>query len=131
MATWLIVEDDEGMLEMLMWMFQAMGAESKTFPNGEALVEWADALEEDNDLPELALVDLMLGGEVSGIDAAAHLRRHPLLGDMAIVLMTARSLNANEEVHILAMTGADKLLQKPLPRKDEFEAILKSVVEGQ
>jgi CheY-like chemotaxis protein len=108
-----------------------MGISAKAFQRGEDLLIWADNLEvrrEDETLPELALIDIRLSGMVSGIEVACRLRKNPLMKDIAIVMMTAYRLRRDEAEKIMALSGADKILYKPLPRKKELHAILKDVI---
>ncbi len=48
------------------------------------------------ELPELAILDIRLP-EVSGPEVGHRLRQSPMLGDMAIVLITAYRLSPEEE----------------------------------
>jgi DNA-binding response OmpR family regulator len=130
---WLALEDDDDMPEMLIWMFTSMGISGKAFQRGEDLLIWADNLEarhKDEALPELALLDIRLTGLMSGIEVASRLRKNPLMKDMAIVMMTAYRLRREEAEEVLALSGADKILYKPLPRKKELYAILKDVIRS-
>ena len=131
MPTWLALEDDDDMPDMLVWMFNSMGITGKAFQRGEDLLIWADNLEarrKDENLPELALIDIRLSGLLSGIEVACRLRKNPLMKDIAIVMMTAYRLQRDEANRILALSGADKILYKPLPRKKELHAILKDAI---
>ena len=133
MPTWLALEDDDDMPEMLIWMFMSMGVSGKAFQRGEDLLIWADNLEarhKDETLPELALLDIRLTGLISGIEVASRLRKNPLMKDMAIVMMTAYRLRREEAEELLALSGADKILYKPLPRKKELYTILKDVIRS-
>ena len=133
MPMWLALEDDDDMPEMLIWMFTSMGISGKAFQRGEDLLIWADNLEarhKDEALPELALLDIRLTGLMSGIEVASRLRKNPLMKDMAIVMMTAYRLRREEAEKVLALSGADKILYKPLPRKKELYAILKDVIRS-
>lgn len=133
MPMWLALEDDDDMPEMLIWMFTSMGISGKAFQRGEDLLIWADNLEarhKDEALPELALLDIRLTGLMSGIEVASRLRKNPLMKDMAIVMMTAYRLRREEAEEVLALSGADKILYKPLPRKKELYAILKDVIRS-
>lgn len=131
--TWLILEDDEDIPDMLVWMFNSMGVDSKAFRRGEDLLFWVEQRVEAGlkwSAPELALIDIRLTGLVSGIDVASRLRRFPGLENITIVLMTAYRLNSDDEQRILRLSGADSILLKPLPRKKELYAILSTAVKS-
>ena len=47
---------------------------------------------------------------------------------MAIVLITAYKLTVEEEKAVMEQAGADKLLNKPLPKFDELREILEKAI---
>ena len=69
------------------------------FVDGEEAVSWINDVDEGRfhgELPELALLDIRLPGDVDGVMVGERLRKSPILGNMAIVLTTAYKLN-NED----------------------------------
>jgi CheY-like chemotaxis protein len=107
------------------------GIEGVAFVDGEEAVAWVDDVDEERfkgELPELALLDIRLPGNVSGADVAARLRKSPILGHVAIVLSTAYRLSADEEREVMEKADADKLMYKPLPRFNELQKVLEEVI---
>ena len=118
MTTWMVIEDEPDLHEMLCIMVQTIGHEVLGFSNGEAALDWLNTVDTDEAngaLPELALIDIRLPGTIYGPDVAAKLRKNPATQEMAIVLMTAYRLSAKEETEIMNFATPDMMLYKPLP----------------
>jgi CheY-like chemotaxis protein len=111
-------------------MFEVWGIEGVAFVDGAEAVAWindVDAGRVQAELPELAILDIRLP-EVSGPEVGARLRQSPILGNIAIALITAYSLQPHEEEEVMAQAGADLLLYKPLPEPDEFRRLLENAL---
>ncbi|TVR23972.1 MAG: response regulator [Anaerolineaceae bacterium] len=131
MTTWMVVEDEPGLYDMVLAMYDTLGIAGLAFAAGEEAIEWLDAVNGgrwDDELPELALIDIRLPGAVDGVAVSAALRDSQQLGDIAIVLMTAYHLSPTDEREILRRSGADKLVYKPLPGLKQFDALLRGAV---
>lgn len=131
MSTWMVVEDEPDIYEVLLAMFEMWGIEGVAFVDGEEAISWIEDVDSGKfkgELPELALLDIRLPGNVSGADVAIKLRASPILGKGAIVFATAYRLNAEEYDDIMKRTDADKLMYKPLPRFNELQKILEEVL---
>ncbi len=131
MSTWMVVEDEPDIYEVLLAMFEMWGIEGVAFVDGEEAVAWiedVDAGRFRGELPELALLDIRLPGAISGPMVGARLRKSPILGQIAIVLSTAYKLTVAEETEIVAEAGADKMMYKPLPKFNELQQILEDVI---
>lgn len=118
MTTWMIVEDEPDLHEILTLMIERIGHDVLGFTDGEAALDWLNRLDSNSThkpLPELALIDIRLPGTVNGPDVAAKLRQHPATRQMAIVLMTAYRLSVKEEAEIRRFATPDMMLYKPLP----------------
>lgn len=127
----MVVEDEPDIYEVLLAMFEMWGIEGVAFVDGEEAIAWIDDVDEGRfkgELPELALLDIRLPGNVSGTDVAARLRKSPILGQSAIVLSTAYRLSADEEREVMEKSDADKLMYKPLPRFNELQKVLEEVI---
>ncbi len=125
----MVVEDEPDIYEVLLVMFGIWGIEGVAFVDGEEAVSWIDDVDEDRfkgELPELALLDIRLPGEINGPAVGERLRKSKILGDVAIVLTTAYKLTPDEEKKIIAQAGADELIYKPLPKFAELQGILES-----
>ncbi len=131
MSTWMVVEDEPDIYEVLLAMFEMWGIEGVAFVDGEEAAAWIDDVDQGNfqgELPELALLDIRLPGKISGTDIGARLRESTVLGDIAIVMSTAYKLSPEEEGEVVKRAGADKLMYKPMPRFDELQRILETVI---
>ncbi len=127
MASWMVVEDEPDLYEMLMAMTETMGVSGVAFTNGEDAISWIDDVDANritSDRPELALLDVRLPGDADGSLVSARLRSSPVLGDMVIVLMTAFHLSAKEERSLVRRAHADFLIYKPLPSLKSLSQLL-------
>lgn len=99
MTTWMLVEDEPDIYEIIMLMYDLINVTGVSFTNGEDVLNWIAGYEmqPQGDEPlELALLDIRLPGDVNGVDVARRLRESPALHDVVIVLMTAYHLNPDE-----------------------------------
>jgi CheY-like chemotaxis protein len=129
MGRWMIVEDEPDLYDMLLAMTDVMGVDGLAFANGEDAVDWIEDVDSKSlstDLPELALLDVRLPGDVKGPHVGARLRQSRILGEITIVLMTAYRVSPKEEKAMLKEAGAEMMLYKPLPRLSEFTALMKT-----
>ena len=100
MSTWMVVEDEPDIYEVLLAMFEMWGIEGVAFVDGEEAVSWIDDVDEGRfkgELPELALLDIRLPGQVNGAAVSARIRQSKILGNIPVVLMTAYRLSRKEE----------------------------------
>lgn len=132
LSSWMVVEDEPDIYEVLLAMFNLWGIEGVAFVDGDEAIKWIDDVDNDRftgELPELALLDIRLPGEYNGIDVGERLRESHVLGDMAIVLTTAYRLTPEEQNEAMKKAGADKWLPKPLPKFDELQKVLEAVLD--
>jgi CheY-like chemotaxis protein len=131
LSTWMVVEDEPDIYEVLLAMFEMWGIDGVAFVDGEEAAAWIDDVDNgrfQGELPELALLDIRLPGKISGPMVGERLRKSPILGQVAIVLSTAYKLSPQEETGVITQAGADKLMYKPMPRFDELQRILEAVI---
>ncbi|TVR22015.1 MAG: response regulator [Anaerolineaceae bacterium] len=127
----MVVEDEPDIYEVLLAMFGIWGIDGVAFVDGEEAVAWIDDVDNNRfkgELPELALLDIRLPGEINGPSVGERLRRSPVLRDVAIVLTTAYKLNTEEEKAVKAKAGADRLIYKPLPKFTELQKMLEETI---
>lgn len=131
MSTWMVVEDEPDIYEMLLAMFEMWGIEGVAFVDGEEAVAWIEDVDSgrfQGELPELALLDIRLPGSVSGVAVGERLRQSGKLGQVAIVFATAYRLSPENEKTVVTQADADRLMYKPLPKFNELQRILEEVI---
>ncbi len=126
----MVVEDEPDIYELLLAMFEIWGIEGVAFVDGEEAIAWIDETDKGtpSEIPELAVLDIRLPGNVSGPMVGQRIRQSPVLKGMAIVLITAYKLTVDEEKAVLEQAGADKILYKPLPKFNELKKILETAI---
>ncbi len=127
--TWLLVEDDNDIRNVVAVMMSVWGEKPLPFPDGGAAWQWLDKVAEgtfSGDLPDLALMDIRMPG-YSGDKVAARIRTIPAIKDIPIILMTAFSLTDSEIKDMMDQTGIDYLINKPLPDMEIFRSQLYQV----
>lgn len=130
MSTWMVVEDEPDIYDVLLAMFEVWGIDGVAFVDGAEAVAWIEDVDEgrvQSELPELAILDIRLP-EISGPEVGARLRASAMLKDVAIVLITAYRLQPQEEDAVIEQADADLLLYKPLPGPDEFRQLLEEAL---
>lgn len=131
MTTWMLLEDEPDLYEMILAMYDIMNVGGVAFGTGEDAVTWIDRVDAgrvDGEMPELALLDVRMPDAITGPQVAARLRRSPRLRSIVIVMMTAYRLNGGDESQMMAEAQADFLLYKPLPAIDELHFILNGLL---
>ncbi len=127
----MVVEDEPDIYEVLLAMFEMWGIEGVAFVDGEEAVSWVDDVDHSRfqgELPELALLDIRLPGDINGAMVGERLRKSTVLGEISIVLITAYKLTPDEEQSVIKQAGADKLIYKPLPKFNELQRTLEDVI---
>ncbi|MCU0466881.1 MAG: response regulator [Anaerolineae bacterium] len=131
MATWMIVEDEPDLYEMLEEIFNFWGIETITFGDAEEALEWVDLVdrgEEPGELPELVMLDLMFNRVMRGDAVGERLRRSPRLREMAIIVMTAQRDMPEIREDLIRRVQPDDYIQKPLPRMADLQVRLEQVL---
>lgn len=131
MTTWMVVEDEPDLFNVVLAMYAMIGVDGVAFSNGEEAANWIDDVDSGRstaEIPEMALLDIRLPGDISGPMIGQRLRQSPNFRDIAIVVMTAYKLSPREEQAVITQSGCDLLIYKPLPRprdfRDQIHAIL-------
>ena len=130
MPTWMVVEDEPDIYDVLLAMFEIWGIDGVAFVNGEETVAWLDQVDRGNavgELPELAILDIRLP-EMQGPVVAEYLRKSARLHDIAIVMITAYRLSPSAEEAVIQQAQADTLMYKPLPAMPELRARLDKII---
>jgi CheY-like chemotaxis protein len=131
LPTWMVVEDEPDIYDVLLAMFEIWGIEGVAFVDGAEAVSWIDDVDKGTftgELPELAILDIRLP-EISGPEVGARLRKSDKLGKMAIVMITAYRLTPDEEEQVKKRATADALMYKPLPAMPELRRTLDAIID--
>lgn len=103
----LLVAEDQAIIRKLIRMtLQMAGHEVFEVDNGLDAVAQARALR-----PDLVLLDVMMPGEIDGIEACRRLRGDPQLQGMPIVMLSAKGQVADQQAGMEA--GANEYVVKP------------------
>ena len=132
MTTWMLVEDEPDIYEIITLMYDMINVVGVSFMNGEDAIDWVGDYEHQpasHEKLELALLDIRLPGDINGVDVGRRLRESPALHDIVVVLMTAYHLTPDEEAAVLEDSGADMLVYKPLPRLNVFARALYEAID--
>ncbi|NDJ85872.1 MAG: response regulator [Chloroflexi bacterium] len=132
MASWMLVEDEADIRNVVKVMFQVWGHNVIEFKDGNeafAFLEAIDNGEYGDELPALMLSDIRMPGP-NGNELAHRIRQSPYISDIPIVLMTAFQLSESEQVAFRTNDGVDRIIFKPLPDFDKFHQMLMEVVNG-
>jgi CheY-like chemotaxis protein len=131
MSTWIVVEDEPDIYEVLLLMLEAFGVEGLAFVDGEEAVDWVDDVDNGHyhgELPTVALLDIRLPGSIDGLQVGARLRKSQNIpNDLKIVLVTAYHMNPSEERQAVQQSGANLIIYKPIPRFEEFREIIEGL----
>jgi len=104
--TVLIVDDDEDILELLLYNLKTEGYKVEIAKDGIEAIEVAK-----KSLPELIVMDIMMP-RMDGVEACRHIRKIPELANTHIIFLTAR---VEEYSEIAAFdSGADDYIMKPI-----------------
>lgn len=117
----LIVEDDPRSVKLMQLILQSQGYETVVARNGE---EGLTALRAG--CFDVVLLDLMLP-EVDGFEVLRQLRDDPQVGDVPVIITSARARPATKQE--AADVGADCYLTKPY-RKAELLDVIASLVNN-
>jgi len=105
----LVVEDDEDILELVLYNLGKEGYRVTGVGTGEAALDAARSSR-----PDLVVLDLMLPG-VDGLEVCRRLRADPLTRDIAIVMLTAKG--EESDIVVGLELGADDYITKPFSPK--------------
>lgn len=125
---WLIAEDDAIIREIVELGCEMIGHPALSFQNGQQVLDWMNNSLSQADIPDVALLDIRMPGGPDGHELSADIRRHPLLSNIAIILMTAYELPGSQRDEVMTVSDADLLLFKPLPPIEELAETAQDIV---
>lgn len=110
MAKIVVADDDADIRDLVVFKLEQSGHDVVAVGDGAAAVHACRA-----ELPDLAVLDVMMPG-MSGLDACRELRDDPALAGIPVILLTARSQEADIEVGLSA--GAEEYVLKPFSPRE-------------
>lgn len=108
----IIVDDDNGIQDVMRLLFTRMNYEVTIYPNSESVMEL------DFEPPDAFLLDKQLPG-VNGLALCRFLKSHPLTRHVPVIILSAT--NHLDDQAIAA--GADDYMEKPFRIKDLIEKV--------
>jgi len=115
----LIADDDQDILDLLVFKFTQAGYEVVGVSDGVAALAEIEA-----NLPRLAILDFMMAG-LSGLDVLRKVRANEATKDLDMILLTGRT--GDSDVDAAFSAGANDYITKPVsPREllDRVNALL-------
>ncbi len=111
----LVVDDDQGLVEVLKTTLTKAGYRILTAYNGEEALEKIEKV-----IPDLIILDVMMP-KMDGIEVAKHLLTFVSGGHIPIIFLTVKS--NKEDVEKCYKAGADWYLAKPFNREELLTAV--------
>lgn len=102
----LIVEDNADIRRLVRMTLESADYEILEAIDGESGLHLAQTT-----WPDLVLLDVMMPGDIDGLDVCRQIRQNPDLSKIRVVLLTARGQAKDRESGLAA--GADAYLAKP------------------
>ncbi|MFM9917847.1 MAG: response regulator transcription factor [Rhizobacter sp.] len=123
MKSILIVEDQSDIRRLIRWALEVEDYAIHEATNGAAGLAAARNIE-----PDLILLDVMMPGEMDGLQVCALLKADPALAHIPVVLLTARAQDRDREAGQRA--GANAYLVKPFSPLALIETVNSLIVGG-
>jgi CheY-like chemotaxis protein len=130
MPVWMAVEDEADIHDVMLGMFEVWGITGVSFIDSAEAIKWIEQVDQgkiNDELPELAIVDIRLPG-LSGLEVSRRIRASKCLTNIAIVLTTAFSLPSKQEEDAIRKAQADALIYKPLPPMPQLRQFLNDLI---
>lgn len=131
MTSWILLEHEDELQDMMMTMVEILGDEGVAFSSRRDALEWIEAYEQDQisiHKPEVALLDIGHDLHDGSLVVASRLHNNSRFKDIIIVLMTPEHLRFEEQEEVVQDVGADFVLYKPLPSIEELALILQGLL---
>ncbi len=112
--TILVVDDDEGIIEVVQIVLESEGYDVRTSLTGDFLCQL------DYTLPDLILLDVLLLGE-DGREICRALKNNSRTAHIPVILLSAHS----DASKVADASGADGFLEKPFDLDELTEAVKK------
>jgi len=122
MSCILVVEDQSDIRRLIRWSLDPEGYEIHEASNGQTGLTGASLVK-----PDLILLDVMMPGEIDGLEVCRRVKADPEYGRPLVLLLSALARKRDCEAGIAA--GADAYLSKPFSPAQlvqQVESLLKS-----
>lgn len=116
----LVVDDDEGIVEVIQIVLEGEGYTVRTAANGDCLQGLAD------NLPDLILLDVLLSGD-DGRDICKLLKSNEVTRHVPVIMLSAHS----DASKVADAGGADDFLEKPFDVDRLIEIVAKHLARSQ
>lgn len=120
-----LLEDDDAIQEMLTLVLQDEGYMVVTYANAQHCLDALTGTFQESGSVDLMIVDLRLGGSVSGTEVIQQIRDHPRFLSLPIILTTAASYIDMNELQKLGVV----LLEKPFS-VDDLTTMIKEMTQS-
>lgn len=125
--TWMIVEDDTAIRNVIETMCELWDFNVISFKDGFEAAAYLSNSDPPSPHPDVALLDIRMPGPW-GHEISAKIRKHPILNNIGVILMTAYELPGTDEEKYIESSGADQLLYKPLPPMDDLLKLIHEII---
>lgn len=102
----LIVEDQADIRRLIRWALEDTGYRLHEAANGALALQIVQAMR-----PDLMLIDVVMPGDISGLDLCKQIRQDPTLAEIRLVVLSASAAPYEREQAMAS--GADAFLAKP------------------
>jgi CheY-like chemotaxis protein len=126
--TWMIVEDDTAIRNVIETMCELWDFNVISFKDGFEAAAYLSNADPPSPHPDVALLDIRMPGPW-GHEISAKIRKHPILNNIGVILMTAYELPGSDEEKYIESSGADQLLYKPLPPMDDLLKLIHEIID--
>ena len=110
-----VADDDADILDLLVFVLNRAGFETIGVTDGVAALAALEA-----DPPRLAILDIMMPG-MSGIEVLREVRASETIGDLDVILLTARARDADVDTGFA--TGASDYVIKPFSPRELVQRV--------
>jgi DNA-binding response OmpR family regulator len=110
-----VADDDADILDLIVYMLTQAGFEVEGVTSGVAALAAIEA-----DPPRLAILDIMMPG-MSGIEVLRKVRASETVGDLDVILLTARTRDADVDTGFAA--GASDYVIKPFSPRELLKRV--------
>jgi CheY-like chemotaxis protein len=116
----LVVDDDEGIVEVIQIVLEGEGYLVRTATNGDGLHDLT------NNLPDLILLDVLLSGD-DGRDICKSLKSNAATKHIPVIMLSAHS----DASKVADAGGADDFLEKPFDVDNLIDIVAKHLTSSQ